>query len=278
MGYDSVHAREGEYAWVRYVHRRLENNKDFCVAIVGPTGSGKSYSAISIARLIDPEFTAERIAFTGLELIRLVQSEPKKGSVIVFEEAGVAIDSTKWASAINKAIKYLFQTVRHRNLVFILTLPSLNFLQKANRLLLHGTFITKGVNLELKVCKLDCKLLQYNPWNEHPYVKYLRVFTDTGVQPIKRWMVPKPPQELIEAYEAKKKKFTDKLFKLIEKELAQAEKDQEKAAGEARVAVCSCGYRWPPRTEFLTKCPRCQGRQVRWKDELEKDISGEVRV
>ena len=109
-----------EALWVRYIHQRIKQNKNFLGFISGPTGSGKSWSSISIAEQLDPTFTDERIVFSGIELMKLINSDKlKKGSVIVFEEAGIGMSNKNWQSTINKMLNFLIQTFRHRNFVLI---------------------------------------------------------------------------------------------------------------------------------------------------------------
>ena len=66
-----------------YIKQRIKRNKNFLACITGPTGSGKTYSALRLAERLDSEFDASRIVFTPQEFIDLLNSGTlKKGSVI----------------------------------------------------------------------------------------------------------------------------------------------------------------------------------------------------
>jgi ABC-type dipeptide/oligopeptide/nickel transport system ATPase component len=262
--------------WVRYLHSRVRKNKNFVGVVQGPTGSGKSYSAISIAELVDPNFCADNIVFTGKELMRLIKSgKLKSGSAIVFEEVGIEMDSQKWQSLQNQMLKYLLETFRHRNFILIMTTPYLSYISKGSRLLIHGVFETISIDPKRQTCKVKPQILQFNTRYNKTYWKYLRVITKDGVKALQRWNIPKPSDELIKLYEQKKTHFTDKLFETISASLEQLEGGDDKA--NKRQASCEkCLYKWnTKRMEGpAPKCPRCQSGKtslvINTADSLEK--------
>ena len=109
--------------------------------------SGKSYCALSMAKQLDKRFTMDNVVFTPEELMNLVESDKlKKGSVIVWDEAGVGISHRSWQSQTNKLINYLLQTFRHRNFILIFTSPHLDFIDASTRKLFHAQFQTKEID------------------------------------------------------------------------------------------------------------------------------------
>ena len=76
---------------------------------MGPTGSGKSYGAIRLAERIDPNFSVNRIVFTVKDFIHLMNQGLPKGSVIVFDDAGLGINSREWQSLPSKIFGMLTQ-------------------------------------------------------------------------------------------------------------------------------------------------------------------------
>lgn len=42
---------------LQYIHKRIEENRNFIAIFTGDTGSGKSYSAIRLAEMVDTTFS-----------------------------------------------------------------------------------------------------------------------------------------------------------------------------------------------------------------------------
>jgi replication-associated recombination protein RarA len=65
--------KAGEGSFVRWIKKRVDNNLNFLAIFEGSPGAGKSYSALSIAKQIDPEFNPkEQVAFNFKELMRII--------------------------------------------------------------------------------------------------------------------------------------------------------------------------------------------------------------
>jgi len=57
---------------------------------------------------LDPNFSADRIVFNGQELMNLINSDKlKKGSVVIFEEAGIGMSSKNWKDSAYRPEKEL---------------------------------------------------------------------------------------------------------------------------------------------------------------------------
>jgi biotin operon repressor len=221
-----------EYSWLRYIRQRLRQNKNFMGVIVGPTGSGKTWTGISICEMGDPEFSIDRIVFSGSDLMKLINSGTiKRGSFILWDEAGVGLSARSWQSMANKLLNFLLQTFRHKNFVLLFTTPFEDFLDVATRKILHAELKTHGINFDKQTVKIKGKLYQYNPEMKKFYKKYLRVVTKDGIIPVVSWNVPKPSKKLIDEYEAKRSAFTHRLNKNIEAELRKLE-PQEPLEGD----------------------------------------------
>ena len=228
--------------------------------------SGKSFSSLSIASQIDPTFEPEHdVIFDVMEILALMKSDPPKFKAYVIEEVGISLDAAKWQSKVNRAMAHLFQTVRHRNLVFILNVPSLSFLQKTNRLLLHGVLETMKIDKKKQQVVIKPFLLKWTTYKDEPYKQYLRAVDGRGSTfPVERWRVDKPSQEIIDKYEKKKKEFTTKLYTRLYNEFNEDEKElnADKNAGNA---ICpKCLYQWKPRSEFVSACPKCHCIKTGW--------------
>ena len=217
-----------DYSLVRYIHRRIKNNKNFLATITGPTGSGKSWSALSMAELIDKDFTVKRVIFKARELMKLINEENlKPGSVIVWDEAGIDLSNRNWQSVTNKMLNALLQTFRHKNFILFFTVPYHDFIDVASKKLFHADFETQKINKNQEVVIIKPKLLQYNSNLSKWYRKYLKVSIDGKIVKIRKWAVPKPSDNLIKAYEEKKNIFTKALNKEIDKQLEDLEPKEQ---------------------------------------------------
>lgn len=209
-----------EKYWITYIKQRISKNKNFLGFISGTTGSGKSWSSLSICSDLDPEFGEDRIVFSGVELMTLINSSKlKRGSAILFEEVGVEMNNRNWSSVTNKMLNYLIQTFRHRGFILIMNSPFMDFVDSSIKKLFHAEIATVSIDFKTNECKLKPLHLQWNSRFKKFYYKRLRAVTPEGIVPISFWRVGKPKQELIDFYEKKKREFTDKLNKKILEEL-----------------------------------------------------------
>ena len=229
---DIVKQNPQEYSWVRYIKKRIDENKNFMAIISGATGSGKSWSALSIGQLLDPEFDVSRVIFRGTDLLKLINSgKLKKGSVIVWDEAGIDLSNRSWQSATNKLLNFLLQTFRHKNIILLFTTPYSDFVDKLTRRLFHAEFKTISIDFDKNTTKIKPLLIQYNARYGKFYYKFLRIIhQEGGAVPISEWNVPAPSKELIKAYEGDtgvKSIFTSQLNAEIESELMSIEGKKE---------------------------------------------------
>lgn len=207
-------------SWVTYILNRIARNKNFLGIVSGQTGSGKSWSALRLAELLDPEFTIERIVFKGTELMELINSgKLKRGSVIVWEETQIELSNRNWMSLMNKMLNYLISTFRHKNFILLFTAPYVDFIDSATMKLFHANFQTAGIDKKTQTVKLKVKQLQYNQDLKKWYPKYLKVVQNGSLVKIKEFHIGKPSQSLIDEYEAKKNEFTHQLNLEIERKL-----------------------------------------------------------
>lgn len=227
----TVTQRKGSY-FIQFVHNRVfELNKNFLAVITGPTGSGKSYSAVALAEKGDPDFDVRNIVFTPQELLALVNGNHKKlkrGAWIVFDEIQVSMSHLDALTMQAKLVNFLFQTFRHRNLVLIMTSPDFSFINASVRKLVHCRAETRGIDVKLKRAKLRVYMRQINQKSAKEYEKFLRVIKDHQVIPMPDIWVYKPSKDLLHAYETKKNEFTRNLNKEIEFELKWARIRKEK--------------------------------------------------
>ncbi len=203
-----------------YILSRIEANKNFLCGIVGPTGSGKSYAGLRMCERLDPGFNIDRVVFTPIHLLKLINAGGlKKGDCVLVDESGVMQSTREWQSVSNKLLNYVFQTIRSRNLIMFFCVPVFGFLDSHARALFHGLFTTKGINLKNKQVTLNPKFIQLNTQTGKQYFKHLRLVGDWGLEPVKIFHTGLPSKKLRDEYEAKKLAYTTKMYEDIYEKL-----------------------------------------------------------
>jgi len=217
-------------SWARWmVGRSIKKNQNNLISIVGKTGSGKTFSAISICEIMSKmdgvPFTIEHVVFSLRELMDLINSgKLKRGSKIVFDEPQVSISAREFQSEANKIFNYLLSTFRHRNLTLFFCTPYETLLDKNTRRLFHARFETMSINVNNNTCRIKPRYIEYSDFKTEPYRKQLVVmfkdeYNKTKYHKLFYWDVPKPNKDLIEQYEKKKLDFTNNLNKNISERL-----------------------------------------------------------
>lgn len=229
MGQDKEQQEKKEPILIQYIKDRIhKRNKNFVMLFVGSTGSGKSYSALRLAEMLDPTFDIERVCFKAKDFMNkineLVESNDKvSGKVVMWDEFGVEHNAREFMTISNRVINYFFQTSRHLNLIVIMTVPLLSFIDSATRKLCHGVAEMQGINSRNKTASVKVKMLQTNVMTGKEYPKYLRYRKKNKMFVSKKLKFKLPSKELYDEYEIRKKAFTTQLNKEIMGKLLKSE-------------------------------------------------------
>lgn len=216
--------------FLNYIHDRIRKNKNFIAAITGGTGSGKSYSALKMGELLDPDFDIRNLCFTPKELMDLVEGKTKElkaGSCIIFDEIQVSMSHLNFQDVVSKCLNFLFQTFRHRNFILIMTSPHFDLINASLRKLFHSRIETIYINPKSKQCCLKPLLLQINQRSGKVYNKYLRV----NGTPLTQLKVGLASSELLKQYEDRKDQFTKNLNKEIREKIKASEMKKKRKKG-----------------------------------------------
>ena len=217
-------------SWARWmVNRTMRQNKNNLVAVVGKTGSGKTYSAISICEIMSkmdgvPFDVDKHVVFSLNELMDLINSgELRRGNKIVCDEFQCSISAREFQSKANKVFNYVLSTFRHLNLTLFFCTPFETLLDKNTRRLFHARFETMSIDRNNQTCRLKPRFLEYSDYKTEPYRKQLIVMFKDGNRNKSRklfyWDIPRPSKENEIIYEKKKIDFTSRLNKNISLEL-----------------------------------------------------------
>jgi len=265
----------GKYSWVRYMRRNTINlNKDNQVAILGPTGGGKSYSSICIALMVmhdwheseitnpTPEmiklmldFVDNNVMFDHEEIFSVVKNKHNINTSFVVEEIGVNMDATMWQSKVNRLMKHMGQTIRHRRYNMFYTVPNLSSSAKQNRILMPIIFKTIYIDRVLKKCFINPRFYPVDSMSGELMSKTGYPLIVEG-DAINQWGVPLLPDEVIERYEARKLAFTEKLYATM------GETGEDEAIKKRPTHFCPhCKRVWKAKVASPKTCTFCSSKK-----------------
>lgn len=217
---------------IQYIKDRIhKRNKNFLMLFVGATGSGKSYASLRLGEMLDNTFTIDRVCFKAKDFMNCIndlvarseKGEVIKGYVVLWDEFGVEHNAREFMTISNRVINYFFQTSRHLNLIVLMSVPLLSFVDSASRKLCHAVAEMQSINSRDKTASVKVKMLQTNVMTGKEYPKYLRYRKKSKTFVSKRIKFHLPSKELCEAYEKKKKEFTTQLNKDIMNKLLKSD-------------------------------------------------------
>lgn len=214
-----------EHPLIKHIKKEISKNRNYVGILVGRVGTGKSYSALKLCCEIDPTFNETRVLFKIADLLEMVhENKIEPGQCILFDEAGVSASNREsYMNRFNKAMSYLLQTWRHRNIVLFVTVPSISFIDKGIRSMFDLMIETQKVIKSRKVVQCSAKLIQHNYQMGKTYYHNLK---SIGGE-IMRLEISKPPLKLINRYEKSKAIFTTELYKQQMEELRDSPETKE---------------------------------------------------
>ena len=195
--------------------RRMNvENQHFMAAIVGREGTGKSHSALTLSRLVDPGFTAEDVYFDPQDLLRAFDSDAYgRGDMIVLDEAGVGLGNRSWYDKEQILLNQTLQTVRDDNMGVIFTLPRLEELDSQTIGRLHAFVEMMNVYPDEGWAETKWKNINLTrDGRSKEFKKYTRLNVNGMQKRVTRCAIAPPPEDLVEAYEARKEAFKAELY------------------------------------------------------------------
>lgn len=247
-----AHIKRDPFLWQCF--RRLHyEDKNLLMLVIGETGVGKSCSAISLAYSLDvtplgkgffkrnfivkPDNEGNptpqtRIIFSAVDLIRLVRSGLPKGSVIIWDEAGIGNDNTDWYEKKSKLVKHVLQSFRAQNLCLILTVPDEQSIALYTRRLVHCVLNVK--DRDEKFAYVDIQWLDRNRRLDKVYRKTQAFDNPLTGEPTKiaDYLIKPLDVKLENRYKAIKSRVLDDLNAFYEKEMAAMEKLESDKSSE----------------------------------------------
>ncbi len=223
------------------------DDKDCIAAFIGERGGGKSTSAISWGWKLDrgknnkPRFflpdemvpeglklakgqRMPRVVFRATDFLKLISDyDLPRGSVVVLEEVGLMMDSREALTKTNRLLKKTFESIRSKNLIVFLTVPTLGSFDLGVRRSLTMLIECQGISTinGAKYCKNRILTLQVNAKSGKIYYHALR-WREQGSTFPKRltWVnVSKPPESILAPYVKAKELFQKDTYRNYNAEL-----------------------------------------------------------
>lgn len=195
-----------------WIWNRLNKwNRNSIATCVGEPGSGKSHAMLGLAVSIDSEFTLEQCVFEYDAFVDLLVSDDlKRGSIIIWDEAGVDAGSREAMTRRNRHISKIAQTFRHKNYGLFMTVPNANMIDKHMRMLTQILFTARGYDSN-GVSLLSVARLQHNEKLGKTYVKKPKFNVEGKSVSVPSLRIPHVKPKIWRPYEKKKTEFTTKL-------------------------------------------------------------------
>lgn len=225
----------------REIWKKLwRDNEHFMAVVVGREGSGKSYSGIKLAEVVDPTFNAERVVFDPADYIRKLErwkeNDETQGKVIVVDEAGVGMGVRTWHDKDQIMLNQVLQIVRDENMGVIFTLPRMEELDSQTEGRLHAFIETMekedGEWLKLKWLGID----PTRDGRNKIYREYQTMEVNGREQKIKRLNISPPDEDIVSNYKQRKDDFqTEQYAKALDE--MEDDVDDEKTVKEIAMEI-----------------------------------------
>ncbi|MCQ6254753.1 ATP-binding protein [Methanocaldococcus sp.] len=222
--------KDDEFASVFFddIYTRIERNTNNLIFIEGEHGVGKSYTALALAREIDPDFEPEeQIVFDIPQFIERCNEMKRKnlmGKVIIFDEVGAAASAlTSWELENILFDRYL-QLFRYLRLTVIFTARDISdTIRRLRKRVTH--YIVMEEQQRCEIYRVKSKFDMQKDKLEVVYEPYY--YEDDYNIYLLKFKVPRVPADLAKIYEElRDKNVTSKYLEKIEEEVKLMRNDK----------------------------------------------------
>ncbi len=138
---------DNPYAFFNTLKWRNTQNKNNITIMTGEVRSGKSYSAIKIGEILDPDFdVTEHLFFNPTEFFKYFKTATEK--TIIFDEGSEAFDRRTWYDIINRIMGSLVTRTGYQKNNLFITLPIISDLDVRIIRKIHFHLIALYYNME----------------------------------------------------------------------------------------------------------------------------------
>ena len=173
---------------------------------------------------------------------------------MIFDDAGLGVNARLWKNQSSVIFGMLTQGFRYMQIILLITVPKIYFIERQSRNLIHVMFEATDVQGIMKP-----KLPFPSPYHDDKiWFKYPQIQRGFKKITIKTSRFKLPSQPLTEAYEAKKKEYMETRFKEFEEKLTGRSRD----SSDGIPLTCGeCGYSWQYHGFLrMATCPNCNSK------------------
>jgi len=251
---------------LRDVHDKRQNK---FIAISGPTQRGKSRLSVKLAVKLDPDFfgryeeedfditqrvaTADAIDF--MEIIEYCKKvKAKRGSVLIFDDAGVGMDSREWHDFQVRKMAKIMRIIGNKGWIIIFSTPNFDSLDSQARKVVTDKIELIGRNDG----RIRFKFYSDVRWNDSVRKEYkarpIKVYPHGKRRKVKWFIIDEPPKVLLDHFYAmesgEKDKFLDTSIDDVRKD--QKLRDELKITPTERIATIVKAVREKP-YDYITE-------------------------
>jgi len=179
----------------------IQHNQNKLIVKTGDTGSGKSFSGLTLGERLKPEVfnPVKHIAyFDAFDFLKVIK-RAHKGDVVMFDEVGVGMDSREWNSRSNILMTKILQTFRTKNLYVIFTAPDFSFVDVKARKVFHNFVLMKGINYKKQISRGKWYDIIKNRFDGTFFYKTMQVEVNNRRFELGEITYSKPSQDIIDA-------------------------------------------------------------------------------
>ena len=225
---------------IEWIRRRVGVlNQSLTATIVGAPGSGKSWSCMRMLETLDEDFGIGNIAFYPKEFIHALREERRS---FLIDDVGMQLSSRDSMTRTNKKYTQLFEGMRFRNKIVLMTVPSFGMVDKNLRHLSQVYMQAIGINRRTDRVKMIIRFLSIDPKQDQTYY-YAPIMRGIVEKGEKRYVVyervltvdiPKPSKAIITQYEDKKSVAFDSFVDTIDNEEVKTNGDTQAKNGQQK--------------------------------------------
>ncbi len=120
--------------------KQIANNRNWLAIICGPTGTGKSWTSLKLAEMLDPNFNVHKTVFSTEEFLDVFRT-CHAGDVMIFEESE-ELNSRRAMKESNVQMGIILSMIRFTQVSVIFNLPSIAMIDINARRLMHTYLYT----------------------------------------------------------------------------------------------------------------------------------------
>ena len=122
----------------------LAQNRNWIAVVCGPTGTGKSYTALRICEMLNPKFKVDNVAFSIPDLIDLFEAS-KAGDFLIFDE-GNEWNAREAQKKENILFSKILAMLRFTQISVLFTLPHMGMIDINGRRVMHSYLYSIIIN------------------------------------------------------------------------------------------------------------------------------------